>query len=215
MAKKSLLLVGYPRGFTSESHRIASAMLPMLGKPGISAGEVLNADRNPAIVTRYEFYMGINHPNFNESYNFFEGVLDSFAEGHVIKDVTYPIHILEYISRNPNKFNVVYIHRNLDHVRYACYRKNWNYIDRINMYRLHYEFSKFPTINAEKAMRDPMAFEKIIKKIYPAAKSIDYITPAFIKKRDRFYEEYQANHKSIFAQFDKGWKRNHDELPTT
>ena len=119
---KSLLLIGFPRGFTSTSQEII-VKATGLKNPGVSAGEVLNADRLSweGLVDISEKLNRFDRYTKNlEAYPVIEEQLNKYREGFIVKDVVQPWLVLEYIKRNPHAYNVLFISRNIDEVIFCA-----------------------------------------------------------------------------------------------
>ena len=102
-----------------------------LKNPGVSAGEVLNADRLSweGLVDISEKLNRFDRYTKNlEAYPVIEEQLNKYREGFIVKDVVQPWLVLEYIKRNPHAYNVLFISRNIDEVIFHCNKKNWGYI---------------------------------------------------------------------------------------
>jgi hypothetical protein len=116
---KSLLIVGQPRGFTSESHRIA-AKASKLDPTTISAGEVLNRDRNS----------NVKFPHLSrsdESYAAFSAILAQYKDGYCIKDVIQPYAVSRYLQEHPADYNVLLIERPNQQARLFQGLRGWDY----------------------------------------------------------------------------------------
>jgi hypothetical protein len=67
----------------------------------------------------------LNHTRDLTYYSRFADVLKQYENGWIVKDVNQPFMHLEYIKRNPGKWNVLYIERDLSKVIYRMFKLGW------------------------------------------------------------------------------------------
>ncbi|MCF8069992.1 MAG: hypothetical protein K9L30_15535 [Desulfobacterales bacterium] len=190
---KSLLFVGFPRGVTSTTYTISASMLPFLKETGISTGEILNHQRNEALTDKYPFYISDNHPDFNTAYLYFKLILDKYAENHIIKDVVQPYIVLRYLKENPEKYNVIFINRNLEHIKFALEYRGWDYTFGLDY--LYDRFSRYSEIKIDQAIYDEDYIPGILSRYYDNVITVHYISQKFLDKTDDF----------LFRFHRKGW----------
>jgi hypothetical protein len=119
ISMKSLLIVGQPRGFTSEAHSI-TAKATQLDPSPIGAGEVLNRDRNSKV--KFPHYS-----KCEDSYAAFSDVLAQYKDGFCVKDVVQPFGVSRYIKEHPDDYNVLVIDRPIRQRRLFQGLKGWDY----------------------------------------------------------------------------------------
>lgn len=197
---KSLLLIGFPRGFTSQAHDIAKEMLPFLQESGIDAGEVLNQTRNRTIDRDIPFYLKSNSPTFEDTYQYCRKILNQYTEGYIIKEVVQPFIVLRYLFEHPDAFNVLFINRPLEHIKFSLDRKGWGFAG--NPETLYQAFSSFPAFDVTKAYYDPHYVHECLQAIYPTARAYNYLSPLFIEQREKFLsdfknDDWQNSYRSI------------------
>ncbi len=188
---KSLLLIGFPRGFTSQAYDISKMMLPFLKESGIAAGEVLNQTRNEDIDREYPFYLNSNSPKFEEAYQYYSKILDKYTEGYLIKEVIQPYVVLRYLYENPEAYHVVFVNRPLEHIQFSLDRKGWGFAG--DPATLFPALNCFPSIDVAKAYYDHEYFYNFLKGIYPEAKPYNYLSPEFIELREKFLADFNDN----------------------
>ena len=189
---KSLLLIGFPRGFTSQAYDIAKEMLPFLKESGIDAGEVLNQTRNTAIDRDIPFYLKSNTPDFEETYQYCRKILDQYTEGYIIKEVVQPFIVLRYLFEHPNAFNVLFVNRPLEHIQFSLDRKGWGFAGKPET--LYPAFSSFPALDVNKAYYEPQYVHQCLQAIYPKATPYNYLSPLFIEQREKFLSDFKNDH---------------------
>ncbi len=188
---KSLLLIGFPRGFTSQAYDISKGMLPFLKESGIAAGEVLNHTRNDAIDREYPFYLNSTSAKFEEAYQYCSRILDQYTEGYLIKEVIQPHIVLRYLYENPDAYHVVFVNRPMAHIQFSLDRKGWGFAG--DPETLFPAFNCFPSIDVSKAYYDADYFHSFLKSIYPNAVPHNYLTPLFIELREKFLADFNDN----------------------
>lgn len=190
---KSLLIVGFPRGFTSATYQLSGEMLPFLKETGVSAGEVLNPSRNRELVTgkKVAFYLQADDSDFDAHYAVCSSILKKYAENYIIKDVVQPWIVRRFINENPSLFNVLYVDRPLEHVKFSMERKGWAYKGSLESTRKY--FSSLLTLDVEKVLYDPRYFHLTLKNIYSEAIYYDYLDDDFVERRDDFLKAFQCN----------------------
>jgi len=116
---KSLLIVGQPRGFTTEAHRIAAKATQLDPSP-FDQGELLNPTFNPNL--------NFAHLSKSEdSYAAFSVLLAQYKEGYCIKDVVQPYGVSRYIQEHPDDYNVLVIERPIQQLRLFQGLQGWKY----------------------------------------------------------------------------------------
>lgn len=185
--KKPLLLIGFPRGFTSQSYTILKRATG-LGEHCPSSGEFLNLQRLRtlfpfAVNTKMTFYDTGDH-----LYEPFAQALEKVRNGYIVKDVVQPFHVLRYLDENPAKFNVVYVRRNLSHVAFSLMRREWGYVHKIGV--LHERFSRYPALDVDSALDDVDHPIEVVRKLGYAARGFNYRDQTFLKQSQEFAEAY-------------------------
>jgi hypothetical protein len=117
--RKSLLLVGLPRGFTSFTYDVV-ARATGLQRALASEGEVLNPDgaSRAAALSGRPFHYRPERGDHPEVYPAARAILERFRNGYVIKDVVQPWLVLDYLKEHPDAYRVLYIRRDLNRVRF-------------------------------------------------------------------------------------------------
>lgn len=199
---KSLLIIGLPRGFSSEAYRIAAAMLPDLQQSAVAAGEVLNHQRNPDLADAADFYLGDESPDFEFFYRQCEVQLLRYAEDFIIKDVVQPWVVLRFLKEHPGLYHVLFADRDLAQIKFALERKGWAFVRHIDT--IHQSFQLFPSIDVSHAQFDAEVFHRALVAIYPAAQQVNYIDNNFIVIRDRFLTAFNCAHwDGTFRSIDR------------
>ncbi|MGX9966480.1 hypothetical protein ACVFYP_24365 [Roseomonas sp. F4] len=204
MNTKSILLIGFPRGFTSETYRIMFEAMD-LAKPSATAGEVLNWQRwpencPPAI---YDMKFFDQRP---ENYAGIAQVYDDiFSSGipHLMKDVVQPFHTLRYLRDHPDRFQVLYIRRDLRAVIHSLRKRGWGYVHSIQA--LDQEFMKFPFLEASRIMHDPAYIVRKIRGLGYTIRERDYLSPAFVATRDGILDELEAQLPVVSRLSPESW----------
>jgi len=125
---KSLLIVGQPRGFTSEAHRIAAKATQLDPSP-FDRGELLNPHVNCTL----------KFPHLSkseDSYVAFSAVLGQYKEGYCVKDVVQPFGVSRYIQEHPDHYNVLLIERPIEQVKLFQGLSGWKY-PQLDMKKLY------------------------------------------------------------------------------
>ncbi len=201
---RSLLIVGNPRGFTSQTYMIARSVTG-LKEVFWSAGEVLNADRlrnssafwfwhlkAPAAMLSFKRHRP--RSVCDQAYAAVEASLDQIPEkGYVIKDVCYPQLVHRYITQHPNRFNVIFVHRDPRKVSISIKLKGWNHsTEAQELVRNMYD--DFPFIDADEAI---VNYRHIPEKLHSTfgykVRYINYLYGDFLKKRDRIERKYDEH----------------------
>ena len=116
---RSLLLVGFPRGLTTEAYRICLEGAHELA-PLAEAGEILNR-------TRSRHAIGHAHFETNQrAYKHYAALLDKFKTGFIIKDVVQPFIVCKYLKKNPGSYNVLFIDRDTEDVVARQKARGWD-----------------------------------------------------------------------------------------
>lgn len=189
--KKPLLLVGFPRGFTSQSYTIAQRATG-LSEHFPSAGEFLNMQRLRAFYPFAATGKMIFYDTSEELYEQIKQAMDHVRDGYVVKDVVQPFHVLRYLDENPNKFNVVYVRRNLQHVAFSLMRREWGYVHRIG--ELHERFSKYTPMEVDKALEDIDHPVAVLRSLGYVARGYDYRDSGFLKRKQEFQDAFDSDH---------------------
>lgn len=204
MNEKPILLVGFPRSFTSAIYRIMADAMNM-DRPLASSGEVLNWQRWPENCPQSLQNMGFfsrlpeNYPGVSEVYN-------SIAESgkkYLIKDVVQPFQTLRYLQENPGKFQVFYIRRDLRAVVHSLRKRGWFYVHSMEL--LDQEFMKFPFIEVSRVMHDPTYLVRRMRSFGYAMRDFDYLTPDFIEKRNRILDALEQDHPLAELAPEESW----------
>ena len=196
----SLMLLGFPRGFTSDSYEITWRSLPFLKRPMISAGEVLNYQRfsskNLKSEGNFHFWLPENHNEFPAACRWIEKRLDQYTGGYIIKDVVHPLQVLKYLDKYPENYRVLYIRRDPELVRYFTDKKGWQM--NLDLYTLDQKFKKYPVLEVEKALYSEKYFHQVLSRVYPMARCARYMTKSFVQRREnrkRLFEQHIMNKK--------------------
>jgi len=197
---KSLLIVGLPRGFTSQSYRIARKATG-LKQAFMSAGEILNYQRHeeyPAYWMLREPAAMLSFKKFafwcasDQAYEAIRASLDQIpSRGFVFKDVCFPQLVHRYISQNPDWFNVVFIRRDPRKVAVSIKTKGWKYpAETQELIREIY--SNYPFIDADKAIFDHHHIPDILHREFGyRIRYSNYISPHFKRTRDLIEQKYE------------------------
>ena len=170
---KSLLIVGYPKGFTSKTYVICQQATG-LKETGVSAGEILNWERNPEVD---------HHPFVDRSeaaYQSYAPALRDKQDDYILKDVVQPRVVLRFLDQNPDSFNVLYVHRNPEDVMLAQQRDGWTYYPDPREFER--EFLRFKTVEYERALTDPEAIFSPLRDFGYQVQPYNYITERFRAK---------------------------------
>lgn len=185
---KPLLLIGFPRGFTSQSYFILQAatglreILP-------NDGEILNLQRVKRLFPFVDGRMGF----YDTSEPLYEKVAETLGhvrKGCIVKDVVQPFHVLRYLDANPDTFNVIYVKRDLRHVAFAVIRREWGYVHRVA--ELHDRFSKYPSLDVERALTDFRYPADVVRSLGYVARPHDYRDAKFRQAGKEFDQRFAA-----------------------
>jgi hypothetical protein len=190
----SLLIVGFPKGFTSETWRI-TVRATQLDRPGVSDGEILNhqrvkqtgsgwirsfvAERPSAIMPFYS--------QDDRDYSTARAILEHFSSGaYCVKDVVQPYFVLQYVCENPKKYQVLFCDRSLSEIEERNRKEGWKYAK--NLQDLRQRFLSYPSFCVTDALYDPkILFDALANLGYPVNR-FNYLTPDFVAKRDALYD---------------------------
>ena len=192
---KSLLLLGFPRGFTDETHRIVSAMVPQFQAPlmidgeVLHGGELLNSDRCVGLTQYFDFFLHPQDPQFEAAYQVFAERLSAYTENHLIKDVVQPYAVMRFLVEHPDVFTVVFVDRPAEHILYAQWKKGWSYME--NPRTLRTEMLNFPRFDVSRALHDEAYTSEFFSARYPGALPARYLDEDFTRRRDAFAAEYR------------------------
>lgn len=115
---KSLMILGFPRSMSSLTARISGESLQhQLRYPEEKSGEVL--------IERYGAPSGLAHNTDMKQYSKYAKILDRYRGGWLIKDVNQPFMATEYLRRNPDAFNSLFIRRPLADNVYCIFQNGW------------------------------------------------------------------------------------------
>ena len=188
---KSILLAGFPRGFTSQVHTLMVRSLPGYDATRVSAGEVLNQQRNDVLQQKFRFYIRPEDAGFDDVYSALAPILDDHARGYIVKDVVQPFVVGRYLERNPDVFDALFLMRNLAHVRFALDRKGWGFAKRLeDVVELHRDH---PVLDATRIMYEPDYFFEFLEQRYDRVRRWNYLTGEFVEKRERFLRDFEAS----------------------
>ncbi len=165
-------------------------MLPGLKEGVVSSGEVLNHQRNNDFLP-VPFHVQESHPDFERFYEASRQELLKYREGYIIKDVVQPYLVLRFIQQYPDCFNVLFVHRPLEHVKFSLRRKNWSFVRDVD--ELFKQFNCFPALDVSRAYYDVTAFEESLGQFYDSVLPHDYQSPEFTLVRDRFFEDFHSD----------------------
>jgi hypothetical protein len=193
LAHRPLLIVGFPRGMTSGVYRLvqrATGLRELFG--GVGDGEIFNPGRVEHLISGMP---GDDQSGFYDrseaGYLRVAAIAAHVEAGFVIKDVVQPFHVLRYLAANPGHFEVLYVRRPLEHVAFAQARRGWAYAH--SMEQLAEAFSAFPTLDMQRLLFDGgVLFDTLRDRFGYHVEPFDYLTPAFIAQRDRFYSDFAA-----------------------
>ena len=194
---KSLLLIGFPRGFTTQSYEIIKKATG-LRSSNVSAGEVLNRGRLLKAGFVNESLKLKNFPFYTknlELYPVIEQELNKYKKGFIIKDVVHPWLVLEYISRNPTTYNVLFVSRNLNEVTFHLNKLDWRIYTGIE--ELQDKFRYFPTLDVELAMHDSDYLFDTVEKLGYTVERFNYIDQDFVEKREKTKKLFQVYGNSL------------------
>ncbi|MBU8544481.1 MULTISPECIES: hypothetical protein [Roseomonadaceae] len=186
---KPLLIVGLPRGFTSESYRLVQQSTQLL-EPPASSGEVLNWQRwaePPAGINGMRFYdrRDENYAGICEVYKTF-----LFPDSkYVIKDVVQPFHTIRFLRENPGLCNVLYIRRDLMAVRHSLLKRSWKYVH--SMDAIDQQFLDFDFVDSTRVMYDKSYLFSKIERMGYNVRRLNYITPEFERTRNNILDEVE------------------------
>lgn len=187
--KKPIILVGFPRGFTTVSYRIirdSTLLLEIFGAAG--DGEVCNVDRiRAAFCGKFQPNIGF-YDRSEAGFEWVSRILDLVPPGHIVKDVVQPFHVMRYLQERPDRFTVLYVNRPLEHVSFALSRRGWSYVHSVD--EIHEAYAKFDQLDVEKCLFDESYIFKRISDLGYKTQSFSYINKDFISKRDDFYQQY-------------------------
>ncbi|MGK7865453.1 hypothetical protein [Falsiroseomonas sp. E2-1-a4] len=192
MSKKSLLLLGFPRSFTSEAYRIAASALT-LDRTQARAGEALNSQMWPELcpdsIKNIHFY-----DNTDANYPAFAEILDRFSRepGFILKDVVQPFHALRYVKENPDKFTAFYVKRSVPDVVSRIKKQGWRYVHSINY--LEERYSRLPILDAARMMYDHEYIFRKLRSFGYDAQGFNYIDQNFIKTREAVLDDIELIH---------------------
>jgi hypothetical protein len=209
--EKPLMIVGFPRGFTSDAYKIiqkATGLREVFGVGG--DGEIFNIDRISKI------FFGINEPAFNYNNllpydeqdsgyiivrNILDGLFAPESSGFIIKDVVQPFHIARYLRESPDKFNVIYVKRNLEHVKFSLGWQNWGrhlgerwkrYVK--NMEQVEQEFLRYNILDVDQIMADEGYIFRWLSEAFRYDVTVFHFhTKEFIAKRNAFHLAFAKN----------------------
>jgi hypothetical protein len=192
---KPLLIVGLPRGFTSESYRLVQQSTQLL-EPPASSGEVLNWQRwaePPASINGMRFY-----DRQEENYAGICAIYKTFLFPHskyIIKDVVQPFHTIRFLRENPGLCNVLYIRRDLMAVRHSLLKRSWKYVH--SMDAIDQQFLDFDFVDSTRVMYDKSYLFSKIERMGYDARHFNYITPEFEKTRNNVLDDVEQRRASL------------------
>lgn len=195
---KSVLILGFPRGFTDETYRFAKALLPGLREPlmangeVLNGGEILNSDRCIGLTQVFPFYVRPEDPLFEAAYQEFARILEAHREGFLLKDVVQPYIVMRFLAENPGAMRVLFVDRPADEVIYTLWRKGWTYPD--NPRGLRQQLRHYPAFDVRQALVDEQYTRNFFQQRFAGELSEDkfhYIDYEFEQRRDNFYSEYR------------------------
>lgn len=209
---KPILLVGLPRGMTSKAFVIMARMLGRKPPDFTTHGEMLNPQRFrwersslPADHPLRERLGGLTGPLHSKSPETFEAVaraLDCVPDRWIIKDVVQPWACLDYARRNPSRFTIFYLRRELSHVHFALHRRNWNYVADVD--GLDRALSEAFQIISTTAMQfDERYLHERLRQLGVAAKFVEYIDQNFIADRESFFARYYKAYSEAAGEPDE------------
>lgn len=179
LKNKSLLIIGHPKGMTSEIYRTSCLFLKNVLNPSpASDGEILNNQRY--LYSDLKFspipFLSMNildeaAPSFLES---LYSRLELYSKGFVIKDVLYPAIVYDFLKKYPDMYNVLYVDHDIEKVMSSASKANWNWIDRDAIIKVNKCFQGFNKIDTKIYLQDSQYFYEKIKGIYPEAQHLDY-----------------------------------------
>jgi hypothetical protein len=181
--RKSLLLVGLPRGFTSFTYDVVARATGLQRAPA-SEGEVLNPDgaSGAAALSGRPFHYRLERGDHSEVYPAARAILDRFRNGYVIKDVVQPWLVLDYLKEHPDAYRVLYIRRDLNRVRFHLAGRGWTFVEDVEA--VDRAFSHFPTLDVQEALFDSDAITRAITRLGYRARRVPYMTRSFCRRRD-------------------------------
>ena len=103
--KPSLLIIGHPKGLTTQTWLACQKVAELRIPSQTSAGEILNHDRSKEI-KRFNFF-----DKSEECYDACKEILDRHLLGWLVKDVVQPHAVCRYITEHPGAFRVLFIDR--------------------------------------------------------------------------------------------------------
>jgi hypothetical protein len=119
-AMKSLMILSFPRSMSSLVADVcANSLEHQLKRPEWKSCEILHAG-NPLITKQTT-----NHSVYTSKWSDYRKALKAHAEDYVIKDVNQPWICADYIAKNPDDYNVLFIRRPLNEVVYSIFKAGW------------------------------------------------------------------------------------------
>jgi hypothetical protein len=195
--RKSLLLIGFPRGFTTQTYDIV-ARATGLPTSGAMSGEVLNALRwegagLPVPAELADLGEPIFYSTRPELHDRFAAILKRYATTQapcIIKDVVQPFHVLDYLERNPDDFQVIFLRRDLGEVVSRLRRRNWRYVHSLDA--LEQRMLRYPVVDARRVMYDEGYIFRRLDALGLPATPFGYLTSEFIAQRDATLDQIEA-----------------------
>lgn len=191
--KKSLLIVGHPKGFTSRTYAICKRAT-RLRDSGVSAGEILNWQRN-ASIERRPFL-----DDSDEGYRCYEKHLRAMSRGFIIKDVVQPHVVLRFLEQNPGVYNVLYIHRDSNDVMLQHKLAGWSYYPDPEVFARR--FRKYPTVEYEDITSCPKVIFDALRGFGYRVRTFNYINERFTQRRESTRQRLKQ-HRDLHEKTDR------------
>src|SRR5690606_9887646 len=115
--------------------------------------------------------------------------LGAVPDGWIIKDVVQPWACLDYLEKNPDRFEVFYLRRDLAHINFALGFRGWNYVSDAEGIDQAFR-ERFRTISTTAMQFDETYLADKLGGYGFKVKDVSYLDDEFIKSRDEFFVRY-------------------------
>jgi len=177
--EKSLLIVGVARSASTLLQSVCSKSLDFT-----NAYEIFNS-----VNVKRGFASDLPFFAPEKYYLGMWNLLVRYDHHHTVKDVLQPDFILSRFDDIMERFNVLYIRRDVGEVIYCHRRRGWGHPRVRSTYELYDKLFYFPregtaVLSYEDFITDTCVLYEILKKWYPFAKHERYIDDDFVLKRE-------------------------------
>lgn len=205
---KSLLVIGHPKGLTTEVQRICNGALPdmtfstnQLGR--VAPGESLNVKEN--------------QPWFSKDdalYQRCAAKLLQLRSNFIIKDVLQPYACARFLQEYPDVLNVLFVDRNIEDVYVAQRLRGWYISDektweeaiafeacRGRIKNVKSVFKRFPSITDEELLYEINPIHDLLSSLGYNVDIYQYINTKFIQYREKTHQKikvFRNAHKEEF-----------------